>query len=256
MAVPPSRRGRKAARGSRARRLRAAWLVATAAVALVIGGAVIVISIAARSGDEDGGSGVEPTAAAATRHLCASGSLPVDGRKCGPDSAPIKMVEFSDYQCPFCKRFVDLTEPELQSEYIQNELVQLEFHNFAITGGNTPPDSNESTLAAEAAECANDQGRFWEYHYRLFAEQSGENRGAFVPDRLKQFATDLGLDRGEFDACLDSHKHIGLILQEREEAIQLGVGGTPSFSINGELVVGYLPFDQFRLYIEKALAEP
>jgi protein-disulfide isomerase len=254
MAVPPSKRGKKAARGSRTRRLRTAWLVATAAVALVIGGAVIGVSIATRSGDEDGGSGVDPTAAA--QHLCASGSLPVDGRKCGPDSAPVKMVEFSDYQCPFCELFVTTTEPELQSEYIQNGLVQMEFHNFAITGGNGPPDSNESTLAAEAAECANDQGRFWEYHYKLFAEQSGENRGAFLPDRLKQFATDLGLDRGEFDACLDSHKHIGLIQEEREEAIQTGVGGTPSFLINGELVVGYQPFDQFRLHIEKALAEP
>jgi protein-disulfide isomerase len=110
-------------------------------------------------------------------------------------------------------------------------------------------------LAAEAAECANDQGRFWEYHYKLYAEQYGENRGAFLPERLKQFATDLGLGRGEFDACLDSHKHIGLVADLRDQAAAAGARGTPSFLINGELVVGYQSFEEFRQHIEEALAE-
>jgi protein-disulfide isomerase len=181
--------------------------------------------------------------------------MPADGRFCGQDSAPVKIVELSDYQCPFCKRFVDLTEPQVESEYIQKGLVQLEFRNFAITAGNAPPDENEATLAAEAAECANDQSRYWEYHYKLYAEQAGENRGAFLPDRLKQFASDLGLHGEEFDACLDSHKHIDLIVEERNQASEAGARGTPSFLIDGELVVGHMTFDEFSQHIEEALAE-
>jgi protein-disulfide isomerase len=237
----------------RPRRLSASWAIAAVAVALVAGAALIGISMATRSSDEEV-SGTSATGVA-TQHLCASGSVPAEGRICGQDSAPVKIVELSDYQCPFCKRFVDLTEPQIESEYIQKGLVQLEFRNFAVTGGNASPDENEATLAAEAAECANDQGRFWEYHYKLYAEQAGENRGAFLPDRLKQFASDLGLDREEFDACLDSHKHIDLVEQQRDEAVDLGAQGTPSFLINGELVVGFMTFDEFSQHIEEALTK-
>jgi len=237
----------------RPRRLPASWAIVAIALALLAGGALVGISMATRSNDEEG-PGASPTGEA-TQHLCASGSLPVDGRKCGQDSAPVTIVELSDYQCPFCKRFVDLTEPQVESKYIQKGLVQLEFRNFAITAGNAPADENEATLAAEAAECANDQGRFWEYHYKLYAEQAGENRGAFLPEGLKQFASDLGLDREEFDGCLDSHKHIALVQEHRQQAADAGARGTPSFLIDGELVVGYKSFEEFRTHIEKALAE-
>jgi protein-disulfide isomerase len=237
----------------RPRRLPAQWALVAIALALVGGGALVGISMATRSSDEEG-PGASPTGEA-TQHLCASGSVPAEGRICGEDSAPVKIVELSDYQCPFCKRFVDLTEPQVESEYIQKGLVQLEFRNFAITGGNASPDENEATLAAEAAECANDQGRFWEYHYKLYAEQAGENRGAFLPEKLKQFASDLLLDREEFDACLDSHKHIALVQEERQQAADAGANGTPSFLINGELVVGFMSFAEFRPHIEEALAK-
>lgn len=220
--------------------------------ALALGGALIALSAIDRGGDE---SGADDQTSGAALHLCASGGVPANGRVCGQDSAPVKVVELSDYQCPFCKRFVDGTEPKVEREYIQKGLVRLEFRYFVITGGNAPPDRNEATLATEAAECANYQGRFWEYHYKLYAEQSGENRGAFLPERLKQFATDLGLDRVEFDACLDSHKHIGLVEEHRDQAVAAGARGTPSFLIDGNLVVGYQPFEKFRTHIDEALAE-
>ena len=252
MAARRSSKRKEAAR-LRPRRLPSSWAIGAVALALVAGGALVGISMATRSSDEDG-PGASPTGPP-TQHLCAGGSVPAEGRICGQDSAPVKIVELSDYQCPFCKRFVDLTEPQIESEYIQKGLVQLEFRNFAITAGKAPPDENEATLAAEAAECANDQGRFWEYHYKLYAEQAGENRGAFLPDRLKQFASDLGLDREEFDACLDSHKHIALVQEERQQAADAGASGTPSFLIDGELVVGFMSFDEFSQHIEEALAE-
>jgi protein-disulfide isomerase len=247
--APPEKRETKVRR----LRVRSVWLIAIASFALALPGALIVFDAVSDS-EGDSGPSVGPTSPVVER-LCASGRVPVDGRTCGEGSAPVKIVELSDYQCPFCKRFVDSTEPSLESEYIEKGLVQLEFCNLAITGGNAPPDNNEATLAAEAAECANDQGRFWEYHYRLYAEQNGENRGAFLPERLKQFAADLGLDQAEFNDCLDSHKHIGVIEKDRTRATELGARGTPSFLINGELVIGCLPFDDFRSHVEEALAE-
>ncbi len=159
------------------------------------------------------------------------------------------------YQCPWCKRFVDTTEKDVEDQYVAKGLVQIEFHNFAVIGGNQPKEQNESTLAAEAAECANDQGRYWQYHYKLYAEQNGENEGAFRPEKLKQFAAELGLDQQEFATCLDSHRHYDEIAREREEAIALGVNGTPTLVINGTMVPGYLPFDRFQPLIEEALGK-
>jgi len=237
----------------RRRRVRGPWLIATAVLAIALPGALIVLGIITGS-EDDSRAGAGQTSST-VEHLCASGRVPVDGCICGEDSAPVKIVEFSDYQCPFCKRFVDSTEPSLELEYIEKGLVQLEFCNLAITGGNASPDKNEATLAAEAAECANDQGCFWKYHYKLYAEQNGENREAFIPERLKQFASDLGLDRGEFDECLDSHRHIGLIEEQRERAVEVGAEATPSFLIDDKLVVGYMSFDKFLSHIEEALAE-
>jgi protein-disulfide isomerase len=252
MSTPASpEAGPATGRRRRKRRLQTRWVIAVMAVALTATVVVIVASALLRSG----GDGGARTATEPSPHLCASGDVPISERTCGDDSAPVKIIEFSDYQCPFCKRFVDGTEPSVETEYVQKGLVQLEFRNLAITGGNAPPDENESTLAAESAECANDQGRFWEYHYKLYAEQSGENRGAFAPERLKQFAGDLGLDQAEFDDCLDSHKHIGLIEGERSQAAEVGARATPSFLIDGKLVVGYMSFDKLRSYIEEALAE-
>ncbi len=194
------------------------------------------------------------TPVSASAHLCASGQVPVDGRKCGPDSAPVKVIEMSDYQCPWCKRFVDTTEKDVEEQYVAKGLVQIEFHNFAIMGGNQPKEVNESTLAAEAAECANDQGRYWEYHYKLYAEQQGENEGAFRSEALKGFATELGLNQQEFDDCLDSHRHYDEIMREQDEAVALGASGTPTIVITGTMIPGYLAFDRFQPLIEEALA--
>jgi len=227
------------------------------AVALAVAAVAVAILASELFHDRGGEPAMadEETPASASDHLCASGLVPVDGRKCGPDSAPVKIIEMSDYQCPWCKRFVDTTEKEVEEQYVSEGLVQIEFRNFAVTGGNQPKQVNEATLAAEAAECANDQGRYWEYHYKLYAEQQGENQGAFLPERLKQFAADLGLDQEGFDACLDSHRHYDEIMQEREEAASLGARGTPTFVINGTMVPGYLPFDRFQPLIEEALAK-
>lgn len=253
--LPKRRRRQRAPRAAAARRFtRSPWMVAViAGVSLAVVAIIIAFSLRVGGNEvviDENVPTVEPSA-----RVCIGGAVPVDGTICGNEDAPVMIVEFSDYQCPWCKHFVDTTEVEIEREYIEKGLVRLEFRNFAITGGNAPPDENESTLAAEAAECANDQGRYWEYHYKLYAEQSGENEGAFRPERLKQFASELGLDREAFDQCLDSHKHIDLITQQRQEAAELGLQGTPGFLVNGTPVRGYLPFEQFQPVIEQALQE-
>ncbi len=112
----------------------------------------------------------------------------------------------------------------------------------------------ESQWAAEASECAGDQGQFWQYHDKLFESQNGENQGAFAKDKLKGFAKDLGLKTADFDQCLDSGKYTQKVQQETQAAQQLGVQSTPSFYINDWLVLGALPVEEFDSYIAKAKA--
>ncbi len=112
----------------------------------------------------------------------------------------------------------------------------------------------ESQWAAEASECAADQGRFWEYHDLLYARQKGENQGAFRKENLKQFATELGLDAQAFDACLEGGKYTSRVKADTAFARSLGISGTPAFLINGRPLLGAQPFEAFRAVIEAELA--
>jgi protein-disulfide isomerase len=116
---------------------------------------------------------------------------------------------------------------------------------------------DESQWAAEASECAADQGedKFWEYHDKLFASQNGENQGAFIKDNLKKFAADLGLDTAKFDECLDSGKYTALVQEESQFISSLGVQSTPSFIVNGQPLVGALPFESFKEVIDKSISQ-
>lgn len=113
----------------------------------------------------------------------------------------------------------------------------------------------ESQWAAEASECANEQGRFWDYYDILFAHQRGENRGAFSISNLKGFAAELGLDEEAFAACLDSHKYAEAVQQERSEGQRRGVRSTPTFFINERMVRGLISFSQFQELIEMELRQ-
>ena len=114
----------------------------------------------------------------------------------------------------------------------------------------------ESFWAAEAARCANDQGKFWQYHDILFNRQNGENQGAFVKDNLKKFAGELGLDQTVFDNCLDGGKYTQAVKDDTDYGRSVGVNGTPATFINGEIVEGVNqadPFASFKNVIEKYL---
>lgn len=164
----------------------------------------------------------------------------------GDPDAPVTIIEFADFQCPYCGRFFAETKPQIDEQYMQSGEVRFAYFNFAFLG----PESN---WAAEAAECASDQNKFWEYHDKLYASQAGENQGAFNKDNLKKFAEELALDTSTFDECLDSGKYTQLVQDESSLASSIGVRSTPTFLINGQAVVGAQPYEIFQQTIDSLL---
>jgi protein-disulfide isomerase len=125
-------------------------------------------------------------------------------------------------------------ERQLIDEYVATGKVRFEYHHYivvdSIVGG------NESQRAAEASECANEQGEFWNYHKMLFANWNGEGEGAFVDRRLKVFAETLGLDTQKFNQCFDSGRYAGEVRADTRLGQSLGVTGTPTVFVNGQKV--------------------
>lgn len=164
----------------------------------------------------------------------------------GQADAPVTLVEFGDYQCTFCTRFFKETEPTLIEKYVKTGKLKIVFRNLAING-------RESQNAAEAAQCAADQGKFWEYHDRLFNERRGYNVGVFNKDNLVKFAVDLGLDENQFAGCYNSDRHKDLIAQDGRDAARFGARGTPTFFVNGQQLVGAQPAYVFESAIQQII---
>lgn len=164
----------------------------------------------------------------------------------GEENAPVIFVEYGDYQCPFCGKFFKETESVLRENYIKTGKVKFIYRDFAFLGP-------ESLWAANAARCAAEQGKFWQYHDYLFNNQSGENQGAFSKNNLKSFASALGLDKEKFNTCLDSDKYLEEIKKETKAGGEAGVQGTPASFINGKIYVGALPTATFIQMIDDEL---
>ncbi len=175
-------------------------------------------------------------------------NIPTNGHTMGVPTAPVKVVEWADYQCPFCGAFARTVQPELVKAYVATGKICFEYQDFAFLGP-------ESVLAAEAADCAMDQGNFWQYHDSLFANQGAENSGAFSPERLDEIAAEMGLDTSRFDQCLTSGSHRDEVLALRQDGIEHGIHGTPSLIVNGQKIV-YQGWDSLQYAIEAALAAP
>lgn len=161
----------------------------------------------------------------------------------GPEDAPVEFVEFTDYECPYCKRFFVETYPEIRAEY--KDRVKFVVRNFPLRSIHA-----HAQKASEAAECAFDQDRFWEYHDHLFAHP--EN---LTDDDLKRYARDLGMDGDVFDSCLDSGAKIDIVQRDVKDGYRFGVTGTPAFFINGQVLVGAQPPDIVRAFIDMALED-
>ncbi|MBI2627926.1 MAG: DsbA family protein [Candidatus Niyogibacteria bacterium] len=165
----------------------------------------------------------------------------------GNPAAPITIVEFADFQCPFCGRFFTNTLGQLKETYVKDGKVKFIYRDFAFLG-------KESIDAAAAARCAGEQGKFWEYHNYLFNHQAGENNGAFSPVSLKKFSKEIGLNEADFNACFDSKKYEEAIKNDVSQAKNiLNVDGTPTSFVNGREIVGAQSFSQFEILIQEAL---
>lgn len=155
----------------------------------------------------------------------------------GSSAAKVTVVEYADYQCPFCEKWYSSVMPDLKSKYISTGKIKFVYQDFAFLG----PDSN---TASEAAHCAADQNKFWQYHDYLFGHQGQEGSGWATVDHQKQFAQGLGLDTAQFNQCLDSGKENQEVLNETAAGKSYGVSGTPSVIVfkgtDTSIDVGYI----------------
>lgn len=186
-----------------------------------------------------------------------------EGASMGDPNAPIQMVEYSDFQCPFCDRHYTDTEPLLEQYYIDTGKVLFTYKsagNFVSrNSGRT-----ESQDAAAAAYCAADQGKFWDMHDALFVNNRDvENQGSFTSRRLTAIAESVGLDMAEYQDCFDSGKYEERVQDDLAEATAAGLNGTPFFvityTVNGETktqtIDGAQPFSEFQVTLEAILNE-
>lgn len=167
----------------------------------------------------------------------------VEGRPAQGDAdAPVTIVEFTDYQCPYCGAFARDTEDALLDAY--GDDVRFVVRHFPITGSH-----QYAQKAAEAAECAFDQDRFWEYHDVLFAHQDALDEAS-----LRRYAKEVGLDTRVFAACLASGEKAAVVATDQADGQRYGVSATPTFFINGQRFVGAKPIDEFEQVVDGLLA--
>ncbi len=246
MAAKRNRAEIRKQRLARKRRERIITMVVVAGVILLVGGLLVLAS--------------QPTTPPAEPTVAGAGLVPPPPHPhpnenvnvIGDPNAPVTIIEYSDFQCPFCGRFARETEPLIIQNYVVPGKVRLIYRTFGDWIG------PESLRAAEAAYCAGDQGKFWEFHDVLFYNQHGENQGAFSRERINSMAKMLGLDMEAFAQCMDSHKYQQQAMQDLKDGQAAGVKGTPSFLViapdgSQQFIEGALPYERFQEAIEAAL---
>jgi protein-disulfide isomerase len=176
-----------------------------------------------------------------------------DDHAIGDPNAPVVIEEFSDFQCPFCRRFHDDTFPQIVEEYVRTGKVYFVYRHFPIVDRNDP--AQESHAAAIASICAGRQNRFWDYQDVLFANQNGENIGDYTERRLEAMAGEIGLDVDAFNECYGSQDARAAVAADTLLASQNGLSSTPSFRINGKTLLGAQAFEVFQQAIDAELAE-
>ena len=169
-----------------------------------------------------------------------------DANRVGEKRAPVTIVEFGDFQCPYCRRFFETTEPSLLTGYVKAGKVLFVFKHYAFLGV-------ESVWAAEAAECAANQSKFWPYHNLLFNRQGRENGGTFTKRKLEGFARGLGLDMSRFKPCLENGQTLSRVQADRQEGERAGVNGTPTLFVNGQASVGATSYQALQVAIDQIL---
>lgn len=252
----PTRRERRAAerlerrQDRRPARRRSAWqspaLLATIG-AVAVGLAIIAFAVATGgppSGPSSGDDLVPPA-----NPLPAG--IPADGATLGRAEAPVSVEVWADFQCPACGHFARETEPQLIRTFVASGQVKLVHRDFAFLGRGRSYD--ESVEAAAAARCAGRQGRFWDYEAWLYANQRGENVGAFSRERLTAIADRIGLDVAAWSSCMDAGAEQAAVRAETQEGAGAGISSTPTILVGGTPYVGALPYEQLATIIRGLL---
>jgi protein-disulfide isomerase len=205
-----------------------------AVLLIVIGAAILVVA------------GIVVLATQANNRPIAATNRVGEGATWGPADAPVRIIAYSDFGCSHCRDWANNQEQQLRADYEASGKVRYEYKSQNI--GGTPTRD-----AANAAECAADQGKFWDYHDALYNRQ-GTAANPFTKPLLKRYAAELGLDASQFDACVDQNLHYAKVRADESEASGRGVNSTPTFFINDKKILGAVPYQQFKSDVEAAIA--
>jgi protein-disulfide isomerase len=171
------------------------------------------------------------------------------GRQQGADSAKVTLIEISDFECPYCRRFFDSTYVKLDSAYVRTGKVRMLYVNLPL------PMHNQAYAAAKAAMCAGVQGKFWQMHDRLFGNQRDWAEKTDAAQTFARYAVDLNLDAAQFRDCYDNDRTAPLITSDIAQASASGVSGTPTFIVNGrQVLTGAIPFSQLSQALDQAIS--
>jgi len=194
----------------------------------------------------------QPAQAGTVVNVASRNDAPTLGNK----NAKVTVIEFGDFQCPFCKQFYQQTFSQIKSAYIDSGKIQYIFRHFPLTQLHV-----NAQISAEAAECANLQGKFWDYHNLLYTDGQADGTGLDKAS-LEKYADTLGLNNGtfgfgknKFNQCLESNATLATVNADQAEGSKDGVSGTPSFFINGKIIVGAQPYATFQQAIDAALKQ-
>lgn len=167
----------------------------------------------------------------------------------GNTNAKVTIIEFSDYQCPFCRAFWKDALAQIKKDYIDTGKVRFVYRDYPL------PFHPMSMPSAQAAECAGEQGKYWEFHDKIFAEQDklGQGTVTYTAQDLKKWAAAIGVDTAKFNQCLDSAKYKSEIEKDMADGSAAGVSGTPTAFINGRIIVGAQPYSNFKAIIDEEL---
>jgi protein-disulfide isomerase len=217
-----------------------AWLIGMS----ILGAGWLIAQEIAKQGTGLSGGGLDKQAINTPLDI----QIPANVAQQGSSDAKVTIIEFADFKCPFCKQWHQEIYPKLKSEYIDTGKVRFAFWDFAFLG-------EESFKAAEAAMCAMDQDKFWEYHDVLFNAQGLETESSFSDASLKQFAQNIGLNQSSFNECFDARINKPIVEDLTNQGANYGVNSTPTVFINGLKFEGILPWQTYQQVIETELAK-
>lgn len=179
-----------------------------------------------------------------------------DGRSLGKADAPVTLEVWSDFQCPACGQFAQMIEPILMREYVTTGTLRIVVRDAAFQGVKSGAPFDESVESAAGARCAAEQGGYWAFHDWLFANQVGENQGAFRDERLRGIAKAAALDVVAWDSCRATGDQQAAVRAETHEGVTKGINATPTMYLNGQAIVGLRSAEELGKLIEAAAAAP